>query len=90
MDSDEAGPISDGSSTPRGLPRAATFVLECLEKLPEPFQVTLGQPTLLQPVVEVTLVEILHMHVEQHPPVGFEHTCAIHRCSSHADLRQLR
>ncbi|DBA85049.1 TPA: hypothetical protein ACH3X2_005780 [Trebouxia sp. C0005] len=53
MDSDEAVPGSDGSSTGRGLPRAAIFVLECLEKLPEPFQVTLGQPMLLQPLVEV-------------------------------------
>ena len=75
MDSDEAVPVSDGSSTVRGLPRAATFVLECLEKLPEPFQVTLGQPMLLQPLVQVTLVEALHMHVEQHPPVGFKHLC---------------
>ena len=75
MDSDEAGPVSDGSSTLRGLPRAATFVLECLEKLPELFQVTLGQEVLLQPLVEVTLVEILHMHVEQQSPVGFEHLC---------------
>ena len=63
MDSDEAVTVTDGSSTGRGLPRAATFVLESLEKLPEPFQVTLGQPMLLQPLVEVILVEMLHMHV---------------------------
>lgn len=73
MDSDEAVPGSDGSSTGRGLPRAAIFVLECLEKLPEPFQVTLGQPMLLQPLVEVTLVETLQMHVVH--PEGFKHLC---------------
>lgn len=63
MDADEAVPVCDGSSTGRGLPRAATFVLECLEKLPQPFQITLGQPMLLQPLAEVTLVEALHMLV---------------------------
>ncbi len=70
MDSDEAVPVANGSSTVRNLPRAAAFVLKCLEKLPEPFQVTLGQPMLLQPLVEVTPSESLHMHVERHPPVA--------------------
>lgn len=56
MDIDEAMPmIADSSGTARGLARAATFVLECLGKLPEPFQVTLGQPVLLQPLIKVQL-----------------------------------
>ena len=56
MDTDEAMPASmDGSKTTQGLPRAAAFVLECLQKLPEPFQCALGQPMLLQPLIEVTV-----------------------------------
>ncbi len=54
MDSAEAMPMAaDGSKASRGLPRAAAFVLECLEKLPELFRCTLGQPMLLHPFNEV-------------------------------------
>lgn len=62
MDIDQAMPmVADASGTARGLARAATFVLECLGKLPAPFQVTLGQPVLLQPLIKVDfVVALLH------------------------------
>ncbi|KAL3160999.1 hypothetical protein ABBQ38_009386 [Trebouxia sp. C0009 RCD-2024] len=52
MDTDETTQYANPSEA-RGLPKAAAFVLECLNKLPQAFQVALGQPMLLQPFTEV-------------------------------------
>ena len=53
MDTDETTQFKANTSEARGLPKAAAFVLECLARLPQSFQVLLGQPMLLQPFTEV-------------------------------------
>lgn len=53
MDTNETTQYQANTSEARGLPKAAAFVLECLARLPQAFQVALGQPMLLQPFTEV-------------------------------------
>lgn len=61
MDTDETTQYANPSEA-RGLPKAAAFVLECLNKLPQAFQVALGQPMLLQPFTEVTKTPLSCMY----------------------------
>ena len=60
MDANETTHYQANTSEARGLPKAAAFVLECLARLPQAFQVALGQLILLQPFTEVTKKRILH------------------------------
>ena len=60
MDTNETTQHRANTSEARGLPKAAAFVLECLARLPQAFQVPLGQPMLLQPFTEVTKSHCLH------------------------------
>lgn len=54
MDTNETTQYQANTSEARGLPKAAAFVLECLARMPQAFQVALGHPMLLQPFTEVT------------------------------------
>ena len=54
MDTNETTQYQANTSEACGLPKAAAFVLECLARLPQAFQVALAHPVLLQPFTEVT------------------------------------
>lgn len=49
----EGSRLEEGSSKAAGLSKAASFVLACLAQLPHPLLSVLGQPVLLQPLIEV-------------------------------------